>query len=1186
MGLRFILGRAGTGKTHTCLEEIRRHLGESPNGAPLIFLVPEQATFQLEQALISTPDLPGTCRAEVLSFRRLAWRVSHEVGGAARPHLSEVGKRLILRSLLGRRADQLALFGGLVSKPGFTDRLAATLSELRSYNITPDDLDRQAAVLSTALRGKLHDLSLIYRDLEDYLEGRYTDPADLLGLLADRLPSSTLTRGARVWLDGFAGFTRQEYAVIAALLRTARTVTVALCFDSRELDRPFGETHPFHPTRETHEKLLELAAEERIPLEGTVLLDDPPAGPHAPPPRFARCPPLAHLEREYLRRPCRPYAAGGEPAGQAIRLVAAVNRRAEVEAAAREIIRLCRDRGLRWREIAIIMRDPEPYHDLIVSTFTDYGIPCFIDRKRPVAHHPLAELLRSALEVVVSDWAYEPVFRFLKTDLVPVPRTGVDLLENYVLAHGIRGRRWIDGQPWRYRRQLTLGEDQAQSAAEEHRLAAINAARNRATPALGRFYRRLTEAVPSGLTVADFAVALFGLLEDLNVPATLERWQREAEAAGDLETAREHAQVWNGVVGLLDQAVDALGTERLSAADFAAILEAGLESLRLGLIPPALDQVLVGSVDRSRQPNVRAALILGVGDGVFPARPAEDMMFTDRERELLAERGLDLAPSGRLRLFHESYLVYVALTRASEYLYVSYPLADEEGRALSPSPVIGRLKDLFPGLEEETASLEPPGANDWERDLDYLATRQAAAGYLAGQLRRLRDGGTLSPLWRGVYRWFQGDHRRWEDLRQALAGLGHSNTVRPLPADLVGELYGSPLRSSISRLEQFAACPFAHFAAYGLRLQERAIHRVDDVDAGVFLHAALRDFVRRLDAAGLDWGKISPAEATALAQEVATALVPQLQNEILLSSSRYRHLADQLSAIVVRAVQALGEHARRGAFRPLKVEVPFGKPGGLPPLRIDLGDGRVAELRGQIDRIDIARAGDRSFLRVIDYKSRTRKLRLADIYYGLALQLPAYLAVALANSRELAGSEAEAAGMLFFPLRNPLVRSEVPLPDGEIGDSILKELRTTGLVLGETTVARLMDGAIDHGSSPLVPVAFNKDGALGRSGSTADKRQLRLLMLFLRSRIGRLARQILDGEAGILPYRRNTERPCTYCSFVPACQFDILLAGNSYRSLHALPEEDIWAAMEAEVMETEPLEAAAVEGGIGDGRGD
>ncbi|HEY8346162.1 MAG TPA: helicase-exonuclease AddAB subunit AddB [Symbiobacteriaceae bacterium] len=1167
MGLRFIIGSAGSGKTHTCLEEIAAAVRAAPEGPPLILLVPEQATFQVEQALLGHDRLKGIMRAQVLSFQRLAWRVSMKVGGLAQPPLSDLGKRMVLRALLERRQGELRIFGQVADRPGFIEKLAGTISEVRAYQQGPDSLRRHLNCLSeagqaeSALFAKLHDLALVMQDLADYTEGRFTDPDDYLPVLAGQLSESGLLDGAEVWVDGFSGFTPQELAVLGAIFASARRTHVTLCIAPDELRKAGGrhtDADLFHPTLTTYDQLTKLAKERGIPIDPPLILRDRP--------RFQRAPELAYIE-EHLFRVAPPPWTGGAP--RSVTLVEAQNRREEVDAAAREVLRLVREEGLRYREIAVVARNLDAYGDLTAAVFAAYGIPAFVDRRRTVAHHPLVELLRAALEVVTQNWEYGPVFRYLKTDLTAAGRDEVDLLENYVIEHGIRGQAWRDPAPWRFVRRYTLEEDEAErSPDQEAWLERIHEIRTRATAELVAFQRRLTRRGGTELTVREITTALFQLLDDLKVAARLEQWAEEAEAAGDLELAREHEQVWNGVLELMDQMVEALGDVRVSLTQYLQILSAGLDGLRLGLIPPGLDQVIVGTVERSRHVGIRATLILGATEKDFPPQPPEDAIFTDRERERLKAEGLEVGPTSLEQLFQQQFFTYVALTRASDRLWISYPLVDETGRAVAPSPVIQRLRNLFPDLQVRPAVDPARTAQAVAQSVENPIQLGAA---LARAFRLYRSGYPLDPGWLDLYQWAVHDPHLQKQIAPVLASVAYEEWFHqrsaPIGRDLARLLYGDRLRTSVSRLEAFTACPFQHFAGYGLALGERPRFEVRAPEFGLFYHAALSLFVRQLAEEGRAWESLTPEEAAERMDRLVDLLAPRLQNEILLSTPEHRYLLRSMRRTLQASLRILNEHIYHGRFRPLWVELPFGSQHGegLPPVAVPLSDGSHVLLRGRIDRVDGLQVADGIwYLRVIDYKSSARKLDLAGFYHGLSLQLLLYLYVVVEGAGRLLPGQRRPAGALYFPVHDPVVRLPAPQPPEQVEKERRSRFRATGILTDEPDVICAMDEA----GLGLTQVAkLNKDGTVPKKAPVASQEQFAMLFGHLRRTITRAAERMLEGQVDVAPYRLGRETPCSFCAYRPVCQFDPTVEGQGYRSLERLKPAEVWQRIAEEVGE-------------------
>ncbi|MBB6675379.1 helicase-exonuclease AddAB subunit AddB [Cohnella nanjingensis] len=1166
MALRLLTGRSGSGKTRTCLDEIRHRLQSDPAGPPLLLLVPEQATFQAEYAMVTTPGLGGFMRAQVLSFRRLAFRVMQETGGAAVVPIGENGKAMLIHKALERRRGELKLFRGGASAAGLVTKLNELMTEWKRYGIDGRTL-RQAAAAAAAQTGedeassdmladKLQDLTLLQADVERELDGHYLDGEDALAWLVQGAASSGMLEGAEVWLDGFHGFTPNEYAVIEALLRRCARVTVTLC-----VDRPYGagerpdELALFHPTAETSARLCELAESAGVPVEPFAVLTPDVL------PRYADSPMLAHLERAAdirLRWSGDPALLQPEHPDCGVSLHAAANRRAEAEAAARDMLRRVREGSSRWRDMTVFVRRLEDYADLLATVFGDYGIPFFLDGKASAAHHPLVEFVRSALETVTGGWKLEALFRCAKTDLLHSPgrsvgRAEVDLLENYVLAAGIDGWRWHDDRAWYSLSGRDL-EAEEEEGREDRTMERIRGSRDALIGPLRRLEARFKKAD----TVRDLCEALFLLLEETQAADRLELWSRADEASGEPGKARMHRPLWDGVIGLLDQLVELMGEENANPSLFAGMIDAGLEELKLGAVPPALDGVLIGSPERTRSDRISVLYLLGVNDGVMPMAIRENGLLSETERERLAQAGMPSAPGARRRLLDERFLAYLALTTPSRHLWISYPLADEEGQGLLPSEMIRRLRGWFPGLPTGALAAEPQPGDPEARQLACVAHPGRALTYTVARLRHWRQGGELARGWWSVYRWL-AEREPWRSrLGTLLSSLRYANEEQPLTPSTSRLLYGDRLLASVSRMERFVACPFRHFAAHGLRLHERRLYRVDAPDIGQLFHAALRQTTEKLlseGPAGLEAERWQGEAAAAVER-----LLPKVQSQILLSSHRHQAMARKLRDIVSKTSTMLGEHVRLSAFRPVGLEVAFGPDGALPPLSLDLGGGRWMDIAGRIDRVDAAETPEGVLLRIMDYKSSAVKLKLDEVAHGLSLQMLTYLDVVVTHAPHWLGRPAHPAGVLYFHVHNPLLHTANGMGEAEAGAAMLKEYRMQGLVLADGEAVQLMDESLAvTGKSAIVPVEFKKDGSFSARSQVAEPGQWDVLRKSVRSSIRRIGKRIVDGDVGIAPYRLDKKSPCTVCEYRPVCQFDGQLEGNRH---HALPKpgskEQVW----------------------------
>ncbi|MHB9009360.1 MAG: PD-(D/E)XK nuclease family protein, partial [Limisphaerales bacterium] len=678
--VRFLLGPAGSGKTHRCLAAIRSALAADPDGTPLVLVAPKQATFQLERQLLGDPVLAGFTRLHILSFERLAAFVLEACRQPEPVWLSEEGRVMVLRALLARHRDELRVFRAAARLSGFAQQLSVVLREIQEHRLRPDQLAALAARMQTGgrLDDKLRDLALLLRAYQQWLaDHRLQDASGALDLAATTLGRRARPSGGAgepmiggLWLDGFAEMTPQERELVAALVPHCARAELAFCLDD-PLETGERRLGTWSVVGRTFNRLQERL---RSQPEIDVQVEELPRGGSRS--RFSAAPQLDHLERSWARPTAFAEEAMTESpedegtADAAIRMIQCSTPEEEAEAAARIIRKFVRSRGARYREVGVLLRSLETHHDVLRRVFARREIPCFLDRRESVAHHPLAELTRHALRLVALDWSHDDWFGTLKTGLVDDDGTGIDLLENEALARGWSGRRWFEPLP-------------------EGTATRLEGLRRRSVAPFETWNERL-KALGWRPTGTQLGAALRELWQALDVSRTLERWSESSagQATGDL-SGRAHLTVWEQINELVDNLERAFAHDAQAVVDWLPVLEAGLGSLTIGVVPPALDQVLIGAVDRSRNPDLRLVLVMGLNEGVFPAVPPPAVVLTDSDREVLTELGVELGPDRWRRMGRERYYGYIAFTRARERLILTFATREANDKALNPSPLIG-----------------------------------------------------------------------------------------------------------------------------------------------------------------------------------------------------------------------------------------------------------------------------------------------------------------------------------------------------------------------------------------------------------------------------------------------------------------------------------------------------------------
>lgn len=1100
---------------------MRAELLRSPDGPPLIFLAPKQATFQLERQLLSGCDggyLAGYIRLHILSFERLAAFVLARLGIMLPDTLTDEGRVMVLRALLARHHAELKVFRATARLTGFATQLAGLLQELQRSAVSAATLDRLAAKVS--LRGqlpdKLHDLALIWSQYEAWLQarrdggGKLDDASRLLDLAANGLKERTaagrsLSLGG-LWMDGFAEMTPQEVDLLSALVPHCSQATLAFCLDGE----PREDASWLSPWTVVGKTFLKCQAGVAHALKVEPKVEVLPRDLSNS--RFSAAPELLQLERAWVGGIGSIHPVTSVEAASAVRLVACPNKEAEAILAARAIRHHVLTGG-RYRECAILVRSLDGYHEVLRRVLRQYEIPFFLDRREPVAHHPLAELTRYALRTVAFDWRQEDWFGALKSGLAGVADAEVDWLENEALKRGWEGQVW--------REPLVITEDVG--LAER-----LEALRERAV----RPFLRLAEAIgaarfrPDGSALAE---AISQLWSDLGVEERLEAWGESAQQLGLANVA--HGTV---LAQMQDWAVNlerAFADVPLSLRDWLPILEAGFAGMTVGVIPPSLDQVLVGSIDRSRNPDLQRTFVLGVNESVFPAPPQPAVLLTDSDRLELEAHGVVLGGRMRPQLGHERYFGYIAFTRARQQLTVTWADADEAGVTQNPSSFVSAIRAAVPSAKLETyAEPDWSGACHSSELAGYVILPERCAPPLQA-LAQLPEFAAMI-----------------ERQRRSSEALSQSN----LHSETAKRLYGNELRTSVSALEDFAACPFRFLAARGLRAEERVEFVVDSRQRGSFQHEVLQKFHEHVRSQGRQWRDVTPAEARLLIRMIGAKCAQEFQNGLLQADETRRFAATTMIANLEELMATLVAWAGNYAFNPAEVEVSFGLEGApLPAWTISLSDGRALKLRGRMDRLDVCRLEDGSALVVIcDYKSSGREMDDAKIEAGIELQLLSYLA-ALAQMPEarawLGTGQLTPAGVFYVPLRGKLSSAKLrTTQNGDLSAAFQHRGRFDG---GSLRCFDLRGG----GSGEQFKFALKKDGSFATRGNEAlPPPGFPELVRAAEARLRTLGERIYQGEAGVQPYRHKQQTACDLCHYSAVCRFDPWT--TNFRSLRRAEE--------------------------------
>ncbi len=1114
MSLQFILGASGTGKT-TYLYRMVTEFGAQNSDTNYYFIVPEQFTLQTQKDLVKCNKAGGIFNIDVLSLARLVHKVFEELGREQRKVLKDIGKSMVVKRVLSECREELLLFGANAGQSGFVEEAKSLISELFQYGVGETELEQLLIEHqgNDLLCKKIQDILILVRKFQEVLGENYMTSEGIYNALAQCLEDSKTMKDCVIVLEGFTGFTPSQYDLLRKLLKLAKKVYVSLTIPEKEAFGALEENSLFSMSFHTMQKVTSLAKEVQCEVEKSKIVGTKDY-------RHKEESALFHLWKSLFRYPVN---IKKEDVSEELFVYAGADTRAECRFTVTKILGLLREQGYRYGDIAVIVSDMGQYGERMEQELTKAGIPCFLDYKKNMSENTFAEYLRSVLRIAEVGFNTEVLISYMKNALSGWQTEQVWNLENYCLALGIKGHQFQKEWKRLYKTKIEVSLEELNAVREKLVL--------ELTPLITAFQQKES-------TVTEWTKELFYFLKNQGIEQKLKQKEQEFLEKGDRLRAREYAQVYRVVLELFDQLVELLGEEKISAKEYRELVETGLREAKVGLIPTGSEQILIGDMERTRLREIKALFFLGVNDGKVPAVANNTGILSDKDRELLSNGDIELAPNPMTRACNGQFYLYMNLTKPSKRLYITYSALGEDGKTIRVSYLIGKLKALFPKLVIQThfdSKAEELVQNDKGKRAFLTSFREFAMGEATEEFGEL-------------YRWYQ-EQLSEEELERLKEASITKQKKEALTKETAEELYGTSIVGSVTRMEQYARCAFAHFLKYGLSLEERQEYKLVAPDIGNLYHDGLKRFGEELQSYGKKWQDTSPSEREALAKKCAKEAVEAYATDIFVSSAKNKYLTKQMERVLKKTLDVLTIQLENSGFSPIAFEQEF------------FHTDKNLRLHGIIDRIDICDSNQGEFVKIVDYKSGTQDFSLEELYYGLSMQLAVYMTAVL---REREEKKAIPAAMFYYHVDDPIVNKSE-----HVEQDVLKALRVKGLVNKNPEVIKSLDkefytatgGLAASIKSLKIPVETDKDGGLKKSSKVADSQTFAAVSEYVYRKLKEESEEILSGEAQIAPYKCGKKTGCDYCGYASVCGFD-KKNGNTYRMLKPMKDDDVFLQLE------------------------
>ncbi len=1106
MGLQFIYGRAGSGKSEYCFKNIKKDLQTKEK---IYIITPEQFSFTQEKKLLEYIKKEAIVQAEVITFNRMAYRVIKKTGGLTKVNLSKSGKAMLIATILEKQKNNLTF---LKKSDDNIQMIEQEIKELKKHMITEQHLKNVInKTQDNYLKAKLEDIYVLYENYQTAIENNYIDEEDILTTLVNAIDKTDLFKDSSIYIDEFSGFTKQEYEVIRKLLHIAKEVHITICTD--KLEQSQDENDIFSENKQTIAKLEKIAKQENIKINSPVYLSQLK--------RFKN-PELTILEHNLSKAKNEKY----EEKTKHISLFLAKNPFSELEQVAIKINNLVKNQGYNYKDISVITKQIEKEAPIIQAVFTRFSIPFFMDQKKVLSQNALIKYLLAILEIFSKNWSYEAMFDYIKSGFCNINNEDIFILENYCIEYGIRGNKW-------YKEDWKIAQD-------DESLERLNKLRKEISEPLIQFQQKASK----GKNARELSKIFYEFLIQNQTDKKLIEQIQNLENNGKIELASLYQTTWDIVIQLFDEIVLVLQDEKISFDMYKKIWKIGLQNSKLGAIPATCDQVIIGDVERSRSHKVKACFLIGLNDGVFPSPKKEEGFLNDEDRNYLKSEDIELAKSTKEQLYEENFNIYKAFMVPEQELYLSYTSSDSLGKTLRPSILISNIKRIFPKLEQKSDMIQKE---------DAITTKEATFYQLLENIRKWYDSENINKIWFEVYNFYKKDEEYNKKLQKFEKAIIYKNKPALISKQNIQKLYGTTLKTSISKLEQYKRCGFSFYLKYGLELKEKKLYKIQSINTGSLMHEIIDEFFEQVLQRKIKLKNITKQETEQIVKSILNEKLTLNRNYIFTSSKKYILLTKRLEKLVLKAIDMIILTIINSKFDIIGNEVEFNKNKDYPPIEIQLEDGKKVEITGKIDRIDIAKGGEGNYIRIIDYKSSIKNIDLNEVVAGLQIQLLTYLD-AIAKSKQ----NVIPAGVFYFNVIDPIIKLDKNKTTEEIEQEIKKQFKMQGLILADVNVVRMMDKELQKGASNLVPAYIDQSDTLSASRSNAiTKEQFESLQTHIKKVIKDIAKEIYIGKMEIMPYynKKNKKTPCEYCPYKSICNFNT--NDNSYYYIQNKEKEQI-----------------------------
>lgn len=1086
--IQFVFGKCGTGKSKIITSLIKEKIAL---GQKSLLIVPEQSSFANEKKMLSALGNDRFNKTEVLSFSRLYDFVSKKLGIPTICVPENITKIVTMNCALEKSRKSLSLYKKNDADSAIAELMLRTAEELKNHKINFEQLDQiQTLTSDDTLKQKISEIKTIIHSYEELTKNKFEDSFDNLNKLENIIRKNKVFEKYNVFFDEFSSFTPQQNEILKIILAQAQNTYMAFCLDLSNLD--YNEKNLFFNVHQTVKKIQKIAESASVEISAPIFLEKN----------------LKHRKNDLLilqKNMFNNEKSSVEIIPENIEIYNALNLSEECENIAIKIMKLIMTENYRFKDFAIIVRNIQSYKNILKSTFKKYDIPCFFNSEDTIFHKSIMNLIFSALDTIASDFDSGEIFRFLKSGLINLSTEEISIIENYVFLWNITGVSWFE--------DFTMhpkGFEKTWDEESEKELEIINGLRKKIISPLKNFYDKINFS-----TAEKISTYIYELLSEVNAAQNLRHLCKNLTANNKLAEAQGESQAWDCAMDILSKISEIFQKTKLSVKKYTDILRSVANSVTVSTIPQNLDSVVIGQADTIRISGVKIVFVAGAVNGDFPKVPDSSAIFTESEINRIASLGIEIADNAKTFLIQERFLAYMAISNASEKLFISWPSSNSLNKGNMPSEIIKEILQIFPNMKITNRYTGGPKEKIWKKkpSFEILAANFGINSSFTNELKKYyMDNQLYKKKYKSLEKIFLNEPLNFENPQRA------------------ENFFGKRLNLSASQIEKYYTCRFGYFCQYALSVKPLKKAEFGAVEYGNIIHYSLEKLLKKYPNQKLICS--TENEIVSTIESITTEYVEKKLGGIKNKSQRFLYGIKKINSSLVFFAKYFIKEFEQSSFSLSDLELEISEKGNIPPLKINIPNGSVITIEGKIDRVDIMKSPKGTFVRIVDYKTGIKEFKLSDVLFGLNMQMLIYLTAIQKNGGKKYGNVIPA-GMLYFTALKPVIDAIENEKDEFEMSKIFEKLCMNGLLLNDPESILGME---KDGKGFFIPTEI-KNGEIKKSQSTINANEFKLISEYSQKLILNMVTSLQNGEVSAKPIFKEFSA-CERCEYLPICCYE------------------------------------------------